>query len=104
VVTDVAADTVTFHLGAPDPDFLARLTEADAFAVPVDTPMQNIGCHPLPATGPYKLALTSPHELVLVRNPDVHEWSHAAQPDGYPDQIVMRYQERKHRGILRPPT
>jgi peptide/nickel transport system substrate-binding protein len=28
--------------------------------------------------------------LVLVRNPQFHEWSPAAQPDGYPDRIVWR--------------
>ena len=26
--------------------------------------------------------------IVLVRNPYFHEWSAAAQPDGYPDRIV----------------
>jgi YVTN family beta-propeller protein len=92
VVTDDAANTVTFHLVAPDPDFLARLTLPDAFAVRADTPMHNIGFHPLPATGPYKVGFISlPHEIVLVRNPYFHEWSHAAQPDGYPDQIVFRH-------------
>ena len=91
VVTDDAADTVTFHLVAPDPDFLARLTLPDAFAVPADTPMHNIGFHPLPATGPYKWAVISLDEAIPVRNPYFHEWSHAAQPDGYPDQIVLRH-------------
>ena len=91
VVTDDAANTVTFHLVAPDPDFLARLTLPDAFAVPAGTPVHNIGFHPLPATGPYKWLFVSPHEIVLVRNPYFHEWSHAAQPDGYPDQIVFRH-------------
>ena len=91
VVTDDAANTVTFHLVAPDPDFLARLTLPDAFAVPAGTPVHNIGFHPMPATGPYKWLFVSPHEIVLVRNPYFHEWSHAAQPDGYPDQIVFRH-------------
>ena len=91
VVTDDAADTVTFHLVAPDPDFLARLTLPDAFAVPADTPLYNIGFHPLPATGPYKWAVISLDEAILVRNPYFHERSHAAQPDGYPDQIVLRH-------------
>ena len=30
-----------------------------------------------------------PHYVRLLRNPYFHEWSHAAQPDGYPDQIVF---------------
>jgi YVTN family beta-propeller protein len=91
VVTDDAANTVTFHLIVPDPDFLARLTLPDAFAVPAGTPMHNIGFHPLPATGPYKVGFVSRDEVMLVRNPDFHEWSHAAQPDGYPDQIIFRH-------------
>ena len=91
MVTDEAANTVTFHLVAPDPDFLARLTLPDAFAVPADTPMHNIGFHPLPATGPYKWVVISVDEAILVRNPYFHEWSHAAQPDGYPDRIVFRH-------------
>jgi YVTN family beta-propeller protein len=91
VVTDDAANTVTFHLVAPDPDFLARLTLPDAFAVPAGTPMHNIGYHPLPATGPYKWVFVSLDYGILERNPDFHEWSHAAQPDGYPDQIVARH-------------
>jgi len=91
VVTDDAADTVTFHLVAPDPDFLARLTLPDAFAVPADTPLHNIGFRPLPATGPYKWVVVSLNEAILVRNPYFHEWSHAAQPDGYPDQIVLKH-------------
>ena len=36
VVTDDAANTVTFHLVAPNPEFLERLTLLDAFAVPAD--------------------------------------------------------------------
>jgi len=29
------------------------------------------------------------HSLRLVRNPRFHEWSQAAQPDGYPDEIAV---------------
>jgi YVTN family beta-propeller protein len=90
VVTDDAANTVTFHLVAPDPEFLARLTLTDAVAVPAGTPVHDIGVHPLPATGPYKWARITEHEATLVRNPYFHEWSHAARPDGYPNQIVYR--------------
>jgi YVTN family beta-propeller protein len=90
VVTDDAANTVSFHLVAPNPEFLARLTLMDAVAVPAGTPDHDIGLHPLPATGPYKFASITQHEVRLVRNPYFHEWSHAARPDGYPDQIVYR--------------
>jgi YVTN family beta-propeller protein len=90
VVTDDAANTVTFHLVAPNPEFLARLTLVDAVAEPAGTPNHDIGFHPLPATGPYKWASASQHEATLVRNPYFHEWSHAARPNGYPDQIIFR--------------
>jgi YVTN family beta-propeller protein len=90
IVTDDAADTVTFHLVAPDPDFLSALTVWDAFAVPAKTPFHDLGSHPLPATGPYEVASVTRRQVVLVRNPYFHEWSHPAQPDGYPDRIVWR--------------
>ncbi|HYB28103.1 MAG TPA: BTAD domain-containing putative transcriptional regulator [Solirubrobacteraceae bacterium] len=90
VVVDDAANTVTFHLVAPDPEFLARLSLQDAEAVPDGTPDHDVGLHPIPATGPYEWASFTPLEGVLVRNPYFHQWSHAARPDGYPDRIVFR--------------
>jgi peptide/nickel transport system substrate-binding protein len=49
------------------------------------------GAHPLPATGPYMVYRFLPRrELVLVRNPNFHEWSKAARPDGYPDRIITK--------------
>jgi YVTN family beta-propeller protein len=91
VVTDDAANTVTFHLVAPNPEFLARLTLTDAVAVPADAPLRDVGLHALPATGPYMVRPgTTQREATLVRNPYFHEWSHAARPDGYPDRIVYR--------------
>jgi peptide/nickel transport system substrate-binding protein len=38
IVGDTASNTVTFHLTAPDPDFLHKLTLPTAFAVPAATP------------------------------------------------------------------
>ena len=90
VVTNDAANTVTFHLVAPDPEFLARLSLQDAEAIPAGTPNHDVGLHPIPATGPYEWATFTAREGVLVRNPYFHEWSHAARPDGYPDRIVAR--------------
>jgi peptide/nickel transport system substrate-binding protein len=90
VVVDDAANTVTFHLVAPDTEFLSRLSLPDAVAVPAATPMRNIGLHPLPATGPYMWGKLTNNVAVLVRNPYFRQWSHAAQPDGYPDRIVYR--------------
>ncbi|HEY5988486.1 MAG TPA: ABC transporter substrate-binding protein, partial [Streptosporangiaceae bacterium] len=92
IVVDDQADTVTFRLTGPDPEFLYKLTLTFAFAIPSGTPDQDVGTHPVPATGPYLIDRYQPgRELRLVRNPEFHEWSTAAQPDGYPDQIVWRF-------------
>ena len=92
IAVDGPVGTVTFHLSHPDPEFLYKLTLTFAFAVPAGTPDRDVGNHPVPATGPYRIDPYEPgRELVLERNPQFHEWSKAAQPDGYPDQIVWRF-------------
>ncbi|HST16093.1 MAG TPA: ABC transporter substrate-binding protein [Gaiellaceae bacterium] len=91
VVADDAARTVTFHLTAPDPEFLYQLALEFAYAVPSTTRLTQTHTKGLPGTGPYVIASYRPnHQLVLRRNPYFHEWSKAAQPDGYPDRIVFR--------------
>jgi peptide/nickel transport system substrate-binding protein len=102
IVTDDTADTITFHLAAPDPDFLYKLAFPWADAVPADTPDRPLGRSMPPATGPYMTSsITTGHGTgrfgaplafatwTLVRNPHFHEWSAAAQPPGYPDTIVL---------------
>jgi YVTN family beta-propeller protein len=90
IVTDDHANTVTFHLVAPDPQFLDKLALWGADAVPVGTPGGRTGTA-APATGPYMIQSYAPgHELRLVRNPHFRVWSQAAQPNGYPDQIVWK--------------
>jgi peptide/nickel transport system substrate-binding protein len=37
------------------------------------------------------VASANTHEIRYVRNPYFQEWSHAAQPDGNPDVIIMRF-------------
>jgi peptide/nickel transport system substrate-binding protein len=92
VVANANNWTVTFHLVKPDPEFLNKLALTFAFVVPAGTPNHDIGTHPLPATGPYMIASYNPNsQLVMVRNPRFHEWSHAAQPAGYPDKIVLKF-------------
>jgi YVTN family beta-propeller protein len=91
IVTDEATRRVTFHLSAPDPDFLEKLALPYTYAVPDGSAPREAVRSPLPATGPYMIASYRPgHELKLVRNPRFHEWSTAAQPDGYPDAIVWK--------------
>jgi YVTN family beta-propeller protein len=89
IVADNGAGTVTFRLIAPDPDFPAKLALPFATAVPVGTPKRK---EIVPATGPYVIASYAPkRQLELQRNPHFHEWSRAAQPDGYPDEINWRF-------------
>ena len=88
IVTDPSANTVTFHLTRPDPDFLANLAQPTAFVVPAGTPAKDVGTSPVPATGPYMVQAFVPNRrLTLVRNPGFREWSRDAQPDGYPNTI-----------------
>jgi peptide/nickel transport system substrate-binding protein len=88
IVTDPAANTVTFHLTRPDSEFLVKLAGATALVVPAETPATDVGTSPVPATGPYMIQSFVPKgTVVLVRNPHFREWSRAAQPDGYPDRI-----------------
>jgi peptide/nickel transport system substrate-binding protein len=74
----------------PDPELLAHLAFWAAAAVPASAPDRDVGNRPLPATGPYEIASATARKVTLVRNPYFHEWSHAAQPDGYPDRIIWR--------------
>src|SRR5207249_13096 len=90
IVADPIANTITFHLTTPDPDLLYQLALPGAFAVPAGTPVK--ARLPLPATGPYMIAgYDHKRRLRLVRNPRFREWSAAAQPRGYPDQIVLTF-------------
>ncbi len=91
IATNNNTGAVTFHLSAPDPDFLLQRTEF-AFSAPIPrgTPDHETGQHTVPGTGPYEIADVSDTEVRFVRNPFFREWSHAAQPDGDPNSIVWR--------------
>jgi len=95
IVTDERTRTIAFHLRAADPSFLTNLTVAGlATPVPGTTPLQVSPSEPIPGTGPYMVASASDEEIRYVRNPRFREWSHAAKPDGNPDEIVMRFESR----------
>jgi YVTN family beta-propeller protein len=95
VVTDERTRIIAFHLRSADPSFLTNLTVAGlATPVPEGTPLQASPSEPIPGTGPYMVASASDKEIRYVRNPRFREWSHAAKPDGNPDQIVMRFDDR----------
>jgi YVTN family beta-propeller protein len=88
IVVDDAHRTITFRLIRPG---FPALTSIATAPVPPGTSWHDVGFTPIPGTGPYMVASADKHEIRYVRNPRFHEWSHAAQPDGNPDVIVMRY-------------
>jgi ABC-type transport system substrate-binding protein/class 3 adenylate cyclase len=87
---EVDGSSLTFHLTRPDADFPFKLALAFAFAVPEDTPFENLRLEPVPATGPYRVTSATDEAITLERNPAFDEWSPAAQPDGFADSIVFR--------------
>jgi YVTN family beta-propeller protein len=91
IVIDDSTDIVTFHLESPDPDFLYKLALGFASVLPSEALGEDTGEKPLPATGPYMIAsYERGRQIELVRNPQFREWSPAAQPAGYVDEIVWR--------------
>jgi YVTN family beta-propeller protein len=92
IVTDDETGSVTFHLDAPDPDFLFKLALPGGAIVAEGAPPIGGGSRALVGTGPYRIARYVPdRSLVLMRNPHFRQWSSAAQPEGYPDRIVYRF-------------
>lgn len=91
VIANDSTRTVTFELSAPDPDFLFKLALGLVIPVPPGTPMHDVGRHPIPGTGPYRLSAIGPRRITLTRNELFREWSAAAQPNGLPDRIEWRF-------------
>jgi YVTN family beta-propeller protein len=91
IVANDEARTVSFRLAEPDPEFLYKLALPFAYVLPAGVPARRAGPkNPLPATGPYMIAQYRVKRVLrLRRNPHFREWSQAAQPDGYPDEIVF---------------
>jgi len=88
IQSDERAGTVTFHLSAPDPEFLAKLAGTWALPAPPGTPPAPAI---VPGVGPYRIAhFRAGKDILLVRNPHFRSWSQAATPDGYPDRIRTR--------------
>jgi peptide/nickel transport system substrate-binding protein len=92
VVADDKAWTVTFHLTAPDSEFFYKLATPFGSILPANTPAKDLGTIPSAATGPYVIVKNDPQkEMILKRNPYFKEWSKAAQPAGYVDEIDYTY-------------
>jgi peptide/nickel transport system substrate-binding protein len=91
IVTDDRAGTVSFRLARAEPEFLFKLAAPFASVLPAGTSLRDAVLRPLPATGPYRVASASRTGSVrLVRNPQFEEWSSAAQPSGFADEILIR--------------
>jgi len=89
---DAATGMITLHLTRPDAEFSQKLALPFASILPAGTPPADLGTTPPAATGPYMIASYNPvRAMVLVRNPYFHQWSEAAQPDGFVDSITIRY-------------
>lgn len=85
ITADDAARTVTIKLVRPTGELLDQL--AFCPAVPATTPLAQQH-QPIAATGPYQIVDYVPNKfMAMTRNPYFHEWSAAAQPQGFPDRI-----------------
>ena len=92
VIGNDQANTVTINLIAPDSEFKYRIAVPHASIVPAGSPPKDVGTKPLPGTGAYYFSSYDPNkQLVLKRNPYFKQWSKAAQPAGYPDEIIQSY-------------
>jgi YVTN family beta-propeller protein len=92
ITVDDHARAVTFHLTAPDGNFLYKLAFGFTAPVPASVPPRPAGTSPVPGTGPYMITRYLPHrEIDFARNPYFRQWSAAAQPTGFPDRIVWRF-------------
>jgi len=92
VVANDSAYTLTINLTAPDAELMDQLSLPFAFAVPSSTSLKLTGNNVPPGTGPYMWKSYNPNsEAVLVRNPYFKVWNAAAQPAGYPNEIIEKY-------------
>jgi YVTN family beta-propeller protein len=88
VDADDASGRLTIHLQVADPEFLYKLAFRLVVATPPGVPLTKVWTRPMPGTGPYQVDRFVPNrQLTLVRNPHFRQWSFAAQPAGYPDQL-----------------
>jgi peptide/nickel transport system substrate-binding protein len=92
VVANDSAYTLTINLTQADPEFLDQLSLPFAYAVPAGTSMKLTGNKVPPGTGPYMWKSYNPNSAaMLVRNPYFHVWNAAAQPAGFPNEIIEKY-------------
>jgi peptide/nickel transport system substrate-binding protein len=91
IATDDATRTIVVRLEQPDPDLLYKLALPYASLLPHSIGGALPAKVPVPATGPYRFAEIGADTTRLVRNPRFRSWSPTARPDGYPDEILVRF-------------
>ena len=92
VVVDAATNSVVINLVAADETITSKLAVPHAAINPASAPSKDAGTTIIPTTGPYMYKSYDPNkELIMVRNPYFKEWSHDAQPQGYPDEIHYKF-------------
>jgi peptide/nickel transport system substrate-binding protein len=96
---ETSDDAVTFHLTRPDADMAFKLAMPWAFPVPTDVPFEDQRLDAVPATGPYTIDEAAQGVIRLIRNPSFREWSSAAQPDGFADEIEWRFGQQAERAF-----
>ena len=91
ITTDDATRTIVIRLQEPDPDLLYKLAMPYASLLPRSIGAALPAKVPVPATGPYRYAEIGAGTTRLVRNPRFRSWSPTARPEGYPDEILVRF-------------
>ena len=90
IVADDGRDTVTFHLTAPDPNFLYLLAQSEGSRYPPEP--RSVSDNFVPGTGPYRVGSFNPKRGVRSSaTAGSASGLAAAQPSGFPDTIVERF-------------
>ena len=92
VVVNAKTNSIVINLVSPDETITSKLAVPHAVINPASSPVKDAGTTPIPTTGAYMFKSYDPNKLlVMVRNPYFKEWSHDAQPQGYPNEIDYKF-------------
>jgi YVTN family beta-propeller protein len=91
IEVDDRSGTIVIRLKDADPELLHKLALPPASVVPLGTPVREATRHPIASIGPYRVASITPREVTLIRNRHFRPWATEARPDGYADEIRVRF-------------
>ena len=91
IVADDAAGTVTFHLIAPDPEFLQKLALPFMFVVPANTPTRTWAPTRRRDRAVHVADLHPNKGSTLRAQPELPGVVEDAAPEGYPDKIEYKF-------------